>query len=145
MSRRIDLKQLTSHQEIVAAPAPPLQRACDDRTFELPPVLHVATALMFLGFVTVLCAALATPGLIIPYVVFAFFITAYFAVPAFWARMKPEENRSRALSWDDFMARGIGTATGHASGREAAVLVLMLPTFVLLWAVAIGIIASVIR
>lgn len=145
MSRRIDLKQLTARQELVAAPAPPLQRACDDRTFELPPVLHVATALLFLGFVTILCTALATPGLIIPYFVFAFFITAYFAVPAFWARMKPEENGSRALNWDEFMSRGIRTATGHASGREAAVLVLMLPSFVLLWAVAVTIIVAVVR
>ena len=145
MSGRIDRKQLIARQEFVAAPAPPLQRACDDRTFELPPVLHVATALMFLGFVTVLCTALATPGLIIPYAVFAIFITAYFAVPALWAGMKPDENRSRALTWDEFMTRGIRTATGHASGREAAVLVLMLPAFVLLWAIAVAIIAAVVR
>lgn len=145
MSRRIHLKHLTARKELVAAPVPPLQRACDDRTFELPPVLHVATALLYLGFVTVLCTSLATPGLTIPHAVFVFFIIAYFAVPGLWARMKPEENESRALSWDEFMARGIKTATGHASGQEAAVQVIMLPAFILLWAVAVAIIAALVR
>lgn len=145
MSRRIDHRQLSLRKEIVAAPAPPLQRACDDRTFELPAALHVATAALFLGFVSVLCAAFATPGLIVPYGIFAFFILAYFAVPALWARMKPQENRSRALSWDELLEDGIQTATGHAGGGEAAVLVLMLPAFVLLWALAIATIAALVR
>lgn len=145
MSRRIDHQQLALRKEIVAAPAPPLPRACDDRTFELPAALHVATALLFLGFVTVLSAAFATSGLLVPYGVFAFLIVAYFAVPALWARMKPEDNRSRALSWDELLEDGVQTATGHASGGEAAVLVLMLPTFVLLWAVAVATIVHIVR
>lgn len=145
MSRRIDHQQLALRKEIVAAPAPPLPRACDDRTFELPAALHVATALLFLGFVTVLSAAFATSRLLVPYGAFAFLIVAYFAVPALWARMKPEDNRSRALSWDELLEDGVQTATGHASGGEAAVLVLMLPTFVLLWAVAVATIVHIVR
>jgi hypothetical protein len=143
MSRRIGHKQLTLRKEIVAAPAHP--RACEDRTFELPPALHIATAALFLGFVSLLCAAFATPGLLVPYSVFAIFIVAFFAVPALWARMKPEENRSRALSWDELLEDGVETATGHAGGVEAAVLVLMLPAFVLLWAVAVATIAAIVR
>ena len=145
MSRRIDHQQLTLRKEIVAAPVPPLPRACDDRTFELPPAIHIATALLFLGFVTVLCAAFATPRLLVPYGVFAFFIAAYFTVPALWARMKPADNRSRALSWDELLEDGVITASGHASGGEAAVLVLMLPAFVLFWAIAFAAIAAFVR
>ena len=142
MSRHIDHKQLVARNELVAAPT---QRACTDRTFELPPIVHLGMAALFLGFVTVLCAAFATPGLLIPYAVFAIFIIAYFAVPSLWARMKPDENISRSLSWSDFMEAGVDTATGHASGREAAVLVLMLPVFIFCWAVAIAIISAVTR
>ena len=40
---------------------------------------------------------------------------------------------------------GISTATGHANGGEAAVLVLMLPAFVLFWALAVATIAAVVR
>ena len=145
MSRRIDHQQLVLRKEIVAAPVPPLPRACDDRTFELPPAVHIATALLFLGFVSVLCAAFATPKLLVPFAVFAFFIAVYFAVPALWARMKPEDNGSRALSWDELLEDGVSTATGHASGGEAAVLVLMLPAFVLFWAVAFAAIAVFVR
>jgi hypothetical protein len=67
MTRRLDRKQLLVREEIVAAPSSPSPRACDDRSFELPPALHVATAGLYLGFVTVLCAAFATPALLIPY------------------------------------------------------------------------------
>jgi hypothetical protein len=129
----------------VAAPAEVKQRACTDRTFELPPVIHLAMAALFLGFVTVLCAAFATPGLLIPYAVFGFFIIAYFAVPSLWALMKPEENLSHSLSWSEFMEKGVDTASGHESGREAAVLVLMLPAFIFCWAVAIAIISEATR
>ena len=99
MTRRIEQQQLVATQEIVAPPAATVSpRACTDRDFGLPPVLHIATAVLFLGFVTVLCAAFATPGLLVPYGVFVAFIVAFFTVPGLWARMKPE-SRTHALSW----------------------------------------------
>jgi len=145
MSRRIDRKQLVVRREIVAAPVEVGKRACTDRTFELPPNIHLAMAALFLGFVTVLCATFATPGLLVPYAVFGIVIVAYFAVPALWALMKPDENLSQSLSWSEFMEKGVDTATGHESGREATVLVLMLPAFIFCWAVAIAIISAATR
>ena len=145
MSRPIDHKQLVARNELVAAPAEVGRRACADRTFELPPIIHFAMAALFFGFVTVLCAAFATPGLLVPYAIFGIFIVAYFAVPSLWALMKHEENLSHSLSWSEFMEKGVETATGHESGREAAVLVLMLPVFIFCWAVAIAIISAVTR
>ena len=144
MSRRIHHNQLVASREIVPAPAAEAPRACTDRDFGLPPVLHVATALFFLGFVTVLCAAFATPGLLIPYVVFAFFIAAYFAVPAMWTRMKPE-SRTEPLSWYQFREKGIETLTGRTPATEAVTLVLILPFLVFMWAVAVAIIGHVVR
>ena len=141
MSRRVDQQHLVASREIATAPAP---RACTDRSFGLPPVLHIATAMLFLGFVTVLCAAFATPGLLVPYAVFSIFIVAFFAVPALWASMKPE-SRTQPLSWDEFRERGIDTMTGRTPAGEATTLVLILPTLVFLWAVAVAVIAHFVR
>jgi hypothetical protein len=58
--------------------------------------------------------------------------------------MKPGENHSAALRWDDFMDRGVATATGHASGAEATVLVLLLPFLILCFALAVAIIAALV-
>ena len=146
MTRRIDHQQLVARKEIVAAPAAAAistaPRHCTDRSFELPPALHIATAIMFLGFVSVLCLAFATPGLAVPYGVFVAFIAAFFVVPGLWARMKPEDSRTKALSWYDFREKGIDTATGRTGATEATVLVLTLPFLILCWAIAVAAIAA---
>ncbi|HVM23177.1 MAG TPA: hypothetical protein VM308_07770 [Sphingomicrobium sp.] len=142
MTARLDSLELLQREEIVA---PPLPRACTDRSFELPPVLHVTTGILFLGFVTVLCAAFATAELLVPYGVFVALIVAFFTVPGLWARMKPEESRTRALSWYEFREKGIDTATGRTGAGEATVLVLTLPVLILCWAIAVATIAAVVR
>lgn len=144
MTRRIDHQQFATAQELVAPPALPAPRACTDRDFGLPPVLHFTMAGLFLGFLTVLCAAFATPGLLIPYIVFVAVIGAYFAVPALWARMK-KESRTHALGWDDFRSNGIDTATGRTSAAEATTLVLLLPSLIFCWAVALAVIGHTVR
>ena len=140
MSARHNSAILFSRDEIVA---PPLQRSCEDRTFELPPGLHVATALLVAGFVSVLGIAFRAPAMAVPYGIFIIFIAGFFTLPAMWVRMKPEENHSRALRWSELGARGIGTPDGRTNGREAAILVLLLPTVIFCWAIAVAIIAAV--
>lgn len=130
---------LVSRDEIVA---PPLQRSCDDRTFELPPGLHVAMALMFLGFVSVLSFAFRSPEMVVPFGIFIVVIAAFFSVPSLWVRTAPQENRSRAMRWNELGAQGIATPDGRTNGREATVLVLLLPFVILCWAVAVAIIAA---
>lgn len=139
MSVRHKSASLVARDEIVA---PPSLRSCEDRTFELPPALHVATALLFLGFVSVLSFAFRAPAMAVPFGIFVIFIAAFFTVPAMWVRMKPEENHSRALRWSELGNAGIGTPDGRTSGREAAILVLLLPFMILCWAIAIAVIAA---
>jgi hypothetical protein len=145
MVARIRKAELLAQAEIVAQPALDANRACDDRTFELPRALHITMALLFAGFVTVLCAAFATPYLLVPYAVCIFFIAAFFTVPSLWAGMRPEENKSRALGWDRFLDNGIDTATGRSRAGDAAVLVLTLPVLIFGWAVAVAMIAAFVR
>ena len=141
MTRRLDHAELLVRQEIVA---PPLQRACSDRGFELPTSLYVAMAAMFLGFVGVLSFAFRNPEMAVPFGIFVAFIVAFFVVPGLWARMQPADSRTPALDWSRLVEDGVDTATGHSSGREAAVLALLLPFLILCWALAVAVIAAIV-
>ena len=140
MVARIRKAEVLAHADIVAAP----QRACTDRSFELPPALYIATALLFIGFVSVLSFAFRNPEMAVPWGVFVAFIVAFFTVPGLWTRMKPVESRTRALSWTRFAEQGIDTATGRTGAAEATTLVLLLPFLIFCWAIAIAVIAALV-
>ena len=140
MVARIRKTDVLAHADVVAAP----QRACTDRSFELPPALHIAMALLFVGFVSVLSFAFRNPEMAVPWGVFVAFIVAFFTVPGLWTRMKPVESRTRALSWTRFAEQGIDTATGRTGAAEATTLVLLLPFLIFCWAIAIAVIAALV-
>jgi hypothetical protein len=106
-----------------------------DHGFELPPAVFRAMAALFFGFLAVLTVGLAEPQLVVPMGVNFAFLTAFFAVPALFAGQTRGESRS--LRWSEFMRRGIQTATGHSTGGEAVVLILVLPALIFFWALAI--------
>ena len=135
---RLDKAQLQLRSEIVAPP----QVSWQDYSFELPPGLHLATAALFLGFVGVLSLAFASPGMAVPFGIFVAFIAAFFAVPAIMVRNAPEGS-ARAKGWAEFVEAGIAIEHGHCSGREAAVLVLVLPVLIFCWGLAIAVLAAV--
>lgn len=139
MTHRIERAKLLSREEVVSSPA---QRASQDHGFELPPVLYRAMAALFFGFLAVLWIGLAEPHLIVPMGVNFVFLTAFFAVPASLVGVSGEEGR--ALRWSEFMRKGIQTATGHSSGYDAAVLILILPALIFFWALAIVAITALI-
>lgn len=141
MSRRQTREQLLVREEIVAAP---VKRACDDQSFELPTAIYMAMVTMFAGFIGVLSLAFRGGHMAVVYGVIFAFIAAFFAVPALLPGQAPEENRSRALSLFDFGHRGIATASGRASAREATILVLLLPTLILCFGIAVAIIARLV-
>lgn len=140
MTRHVLHEALIASREIVA---PPAERACEDHNFGLPPAIHLMTGALFLGFVGVLCLALASPGLAVPFGIFAAFIIAFFAVPIVFVKASPDKG-SHAIGWTDFLEGGIATEHGRCDGREAAVLVLMLPAFIFLWAIAIATIVALV-
>ena len=139
MTRHIQHAKLLSREEVVPSPAP---RACQDQGFELPPVLFRAMAALFLGLLAVLWIGLAEPHLIVPMGVNFAFLTAFFAVPAAFVGVTGKEGRP--LGWSEFMQKGIQTATGHSSGREATTLILILPTLIFFWALAIVAITAIV-
>src|SRR5689334_18160851 len=135
MSGRQTREQLLVRDEIVAAP---LKRACDDQSFEIPNAIYIAMATMFAGFIAVLSLAFRGGHMAVVYGVIFAFIGAFFAVPALFPGQALEESRTGALSLFDFGHRGIATATGRASGREATILVLLLPFLILCFGIAVA-------
>ena len=141
MSGRHIQQQLVVRGEVVV---PPGARACQDQSFELPSGIYIAMASTFTGFVTALSFAFRGGHMAVVYGVIFAFIAAFFAIPAVFPAMARQSGRSRALSWFDFRNRGIATLTGHASAREATILVLLLPVLVLCFGIAVATIAMLV-
>lgn len=139
MSIRVDPVLLKAEARLVPAP---VERSCTDHSFELPGGLYAAMAMLLFGFLAVLAVGLPTPGLVLPMAINFIFLTAFFAVPAIFVRAARDD--SRPGSWAAFLDRGIDTASGHCSGRDAAVLMLLLPLFIFGWSVAIVTIAALV-
>jgi hypothetical protein len=131
-------RQLVAEKAIVHAQAPVSRAPHEvDRNFELPTALYVLTGLGYAGFVALAAIALGNPELILPLAICFIFIGMYFAVPALWVRMKPDNPR-RALNWDRFLRDGVQTATGRIPAKDAMIQVLILPTLIFAWGVAIA-------
>lgn len=128
---------------LVAKKATPFEVRVE-RSFDLPPVLHVATAGLYLAFIGVMAVAFQDRGLIIPMVIFVIYIVMAFGVPAMWMRMKPD-HAAKPLRWSEFSRLGINTYTGNMSAKDATGQVLMLPVLILGWGLAIAVIAAAVR
>ena len=113
------------------------------RNFDLPTRLFAATVGLYFAFLGVMAVAFADPRLIVPMGIFYIYIIMAFGVPALWVRMKPD-HADRPLSWSQFMREGVATHTGRLAGKDAAVQVLILPTLIFGWGVAMAVIAALI-
>lgn len=113
------------------------------RSFDLPTGLFAATVVLYFAFLGLMAVAFADPGLILPMSIFYIYIIMAFGVPALWVRMKPD-HADRPLSWRSFMREGVDTHTGRLAGRDATVQVLLLPTLILGWGVAMATIVALI-
>ncbi len=138
MTNRQLSELLSTRDEIVE---PPVQRACQDQTFELPAGVYAAMACLFGGFIAVLAFSFRSQ-MAVSYAVVFLFLAAFFAIPAIFTKMPPPESRKKALSWDMFRYKGIDAEGGHMSAREATILVLLLPFLIFCFGVAIATIAA---
>jgi len=142
LTREQVAEQAIIHAELL--PASTYRRNAPlDRSFELPTALYALTAGLFLAFVGIMATGFAHPEMILPTAIFALFIVAFFAVPALWARMQPE-NPVRAKSWARFRREGIQTAYGHVGAGSATAQVLVLPVLIVMWGVAAVTIAAIV-
>ena len=140
MVARLHKAELLALGEIVAAPQ---QRACDDRTFEVPTPILLGVFGLFMAYLVVMSLGFMNPALVLPMAVNFIFVAAFAYVPAKWAMMKPDK-RDRAMSWAELRDRGLGTLTGRSGAGEAATLVLLLPACIFFWGVAVVSIAALV-
>ena len=141
MSKLLTRELIAEQAAIVEAPK---ARHEVDRTFELSKELYAATVALYLGFLAVMAAGLAAPGLIIPMAIFAVFVIAGFGVPALWAKLAPE-TASKQMSFAKFRQQGIRTLTGRLAARDAAIQMLILPVIIFFWGVTTITIAALVR
>lgn len=87
--------------------------------------------------------ALATAGSaesIFAIVIAALFAVAFFTVPRIFLAVEPNDKRRPSLQ--RFMREGMDTLTGHSSGRDALVQMLIVPVLLTFGALAMGIAAA---
>lgn len=113
-----------------------------DRNFGLPTALYGATVAGYLGFLLVVGSAFANPVLAIPMAIFVVFIVAGFGVPALWTRLAG--NTTAPQTMGEFEARGIMTNTGRLAARDATIQVLILPVLLVVWGLAVAVIAAIV-
>jgi hypothetical protein len=120
-----------------------------DRNFELPRGLYIATVGCYLAFLGTTALAFSTPELIIPMVIFCFFIVAGFGIPTIWTRLASDAptppSSPKAKSWAKFQREGIISLTGHNTAGAATVQVLILPVLIVVWGLAVVTIAALVR
>ena len=141
MTTRFDKQLLARTAKLVAPPAPAVQRACTDRGFELPTALYIATIGSYLAFLAIMAVGFQSRDMLLPMVIFTVYIAMLFGVPALWSRITPE-TATAPLTLGAFWAHGIQTYTGHNRAGAAAIQVLLLPVTILLWGIAVVIIAA---
>jgi hypothetical protein len=69
-------------------------------------------------------------------------IVAFFGVPMIWTRLKG--NASEPSTLGEFEANGIMTNTGRLTAGEASAQVLVLPVLLVIWGLAVAVIAAVV-
>lgn len=127
---------------IVELPAPVRHQIETDRNFGLPTALYGATIACYLGFLVIVGSAFANPVLAIPMAIIVLLVAAFFGVPAVWTRLKG--NASEPATMGEFERRGIMTNTGRLSAGEASAQVLVLPVLLVVWGLAVAVIAAVV-
>jgi hypothetical protein len=129
---------------IVAPPEAPVRHQVEsDRNFGLPTALYGATVAGYLGFLLVVGSAFANPVLAIPMAIFVVFIIAGFGLPMLWTRLAGNTSEPQTLG--EFEAKGIQTNTGRLAARDATIQVLILPVLLVVWGLAVAVIAAVVR
>ena len=113
-----------------------------DRNFGLPTALYGATVAGYLGFLVIVGSAFANPVLAIPMAIFVLFIVAGFGIPAIWTRLAGNASAPQTLG--EFETRGIMTNTGRLAPRDATIQVLILPVLLVIWGLAVAVIAAVV-
>ena len=129
---------------VVDQPAPvPVRHQVDaDRNFGLPTTFYAVMAACYAGFLVITVTAFASPLLIVPMAVIGLFLVMFFGIPITWTRFRGNDSKPATLG--EFELKGFMTNTGPLRPRDAAIQMLILPVLLVLWGLAVVIIAAII-
>lgn len=144
MAQKLNRAEMADHADVHDALPAASGSHVVDRSFELPAGLYIATVACYLIFLATTALAFSAPQLILPMVMFVFFIIAGFGIPTIWAKLAPN-NPVKAKSWAKFQRDGITSLTGHNTAGAATVQVLILPALIVVWGLAVVTIAAIVR
>jgi hypothetical protein len=128
---------LETRVQVAAAPALPCP-AAPDVAAGVGGLIVAAYASLILVFFALFAGSL--PALF-AITVCAGFVTMFFAVPRIFLAVEADANCRPSLP--SFMRRGMATLTGHSSGRDALVQMLIVPALLTLGLLAIGIVGKI--
>lgn len=129
-----ELEWISQRLEFRATPAAP----------DVPAAVGGLIAASYAGLIVALAVATtASAESIFVIVIAGLFVTVFFTVPRVFFAV--ERDSSVRVSFDDFLSDGMNTFTGHNSGKEALVQMLIIPVMLTLTVLAIGIIIAVIN
>ena len=143
MSEYLAREALAGRARKVAAPTAEAEVAYPvaARNFGLPPVLHIATAGLYLAFIGVMTVGFGNAELAIPLAICMITIAAAFTVPALWSHMDGA-GKAPQPGWVDFLERGVQTQYGRLKAKDAMLQVLILPVLIFAWGVTVAVIAA---
>ena len=125
-----ELDRISEREEFRATPAAP----------DVPAAVGGVIAAAYAGLIAALAVATAgSAQSIFAIVVAALFVVVFFTVPRIFFAV--ERGGVRA-SFDEFLANGMDTFTGHNSGKAALVQMLVVPVTLTLGVLAIGIVIA---
>jgi hypothetical protein len=136
--------------QIAPVPIPDIEPK-DERSAFLPtpaaPDVPAGVGVMIVAAYAALIAAFAAATIrsadsLFFLVIVIFFVAMYFAIPRLFFAIEPK--RERRVDLNHFLYKGIDTFTGHCSGRAALVQMLIVPVFLTLGVIAMGIAIAII-
>jgi len=133
-------QSLKEHDALISAaqPSKDLRRA--GRVFDLHPILFAGTIGGYGAFLAIMAATFMNPPLVIPFVIFFFFLAMAFGVPGLWGKVAGVSGQ-RYQTWAEFRREGLDVATGHLGASGVIIQVLILPGLLVFWGVIVASIA----
>ena len=122
---------------VESAPALP-SAAAPDVAAGVGGLIVGAYASLILVFFTLFAGSLSA---LFAITVCAGFVAIFFSIPRIFFALEPDDSRRPTLS--AFMYRGLATLTGHSSGRDALLQMLIVPVLLTFGLLAMGIIGKV--
>ena len=136
--------------QVAPLPIPDVKQPCDAERFRAAPSapdVPIGVGGLIVASYAALIAAFAftTVGSresVFMVVISALFVVTFFTVPRIFLRVEPRSGAHPNL--ERFLSEGMSTFTGHSSGKAALVQMLIVPVFLTMGVLAMGIAVAVI-